>query len=599
MRNAETVLNIIRDRGLRKLPLEDVYRQLFNPDLYLRAYGRIYANEGAMTQGVTPETVDGMSLAKIDKIIEALRFERYRWTPVRRIDIPKKNGKTRPIGILTWSDKLLQEVMRSLLEAYYNPQFSDLSHGFRPGRGCHTALREVQRTWKGTKWFIEGDVKGCFDNIDHAVLLAILREKIHDNRFLRLVENLLKAGYCEQWSYKPTFSGTPQGAGVSPILANIYLDKLDQFVENTLIPENTQGRRRRKHAEYNRICGVIERDRKRERFDRLNELGKQLQQFPCLDPYDPDYRRLRYLRYADDFLLAFVGPKAEAEKIKERLATFLREQLKLELSVEKTLITHASKDQARFLGYDIVVQVPQTKHDHRGRRTVNGTIALRVPAAFVEERCKRYVRAGVVMHRVELINDSDFSIVAKYQSEYRGYVAYYALAQNLAWLNKVHWTLQTSLMKTLARKHDMSVSQVARRYKTTRQTPSGPRKCIQVTVQREGKEPLVAYFGALSLKRRLEAVLNDGPKLPQFRGTELLKRLLANTCELCGSERTESKIEVHHIRKLADLKVPGRKEKPLWMRTMASRKRKTLVLCLECHHDLHAGHPLVTVRKSE
>src|SRR3954470_13780191 len=224
MRDAETVLAIIRERGKEGHDLEDVYRQLYNPDLYLRAYGRIYRNAGAMTKGTTEETVDGMSRRRIEEIIKLLRNERYRWTPVRRVFIPKKNGKLRPLGIPTWSDKLLQEVMRSVMEAYYEPQFSPTSHGFRPGLGRDTALQDITQHWKGTKWFIEGDIKGRFDNIDHAVLLSVLGEKIHDNRFLRLVGSMLKAGYLEQWDYKPTLSGTPQGGIVSPLLANIYLD---------------------------------------------------------------------------------------------------------------------------------------------------------------------------------------------------------------------------------------------------------------------------------------------------------------------------------------------------------------------------------------
>jgi group II intron reverse transcriptase/maturase len=216
MRDADTTLAIIQERGKRGLYLEDVYRRLYNKDLYLRAYGRIYKNAGAMTKGTTTETVDAMSLAKIDSIINLLRSERYRWTPVRRTYIPKKDGKQRPLGLPTWTDKLMQEVMRSILEAYYEPQFSPHSHGFRPELGCHTALREIYGSWTGTKWFIEGDIKGCFDNIDHTVLMSILREKIQDNRFLNLVENLLKAGYLEQWNYRPTYSGTPQGGILTP-----------------------------------------------------------------------------------------------------------------------------------------------------------------------------------------------------------------------------------------------------------------------------------------------------------------------------------------------------------------------------------------------
>src|SRR5258708_9185932 len=212
MRTAATVLNIIQERGKRRLPLEDLYRQLYNPELYLRAYAKLYPNKGAMTQGSTSETVDAMALTKINKIIEDLRQERYRWTPVRRLSIPKKQkGKYRPLGLPSWSDKLLQEVIRQILEAYYDCQFSDHSHGFRPGRGCHTALSTIKQTWNGSRWFIEGDIKACFDRMNHEVLLSILGERIHDNRFLRLIRHLLHAEYLEDWQYHQTLSGSPQG----------------------------------------------------------------------------------------------------------------------------------------------------------------------------------------------------------------------------------------------------------------------------------------------------------------------------------------------------------------------------------------------------
>ena len=217
MRSADTVLGVIRERGRRGVPLDDLYRQLYNPDLYLCAYARLYTNDGAMTPGTTTETVDAMSLAKITALSDALRHERYRWTPVRRTYVPKKNGtKLRPLGLPSWTDKLLQEVLRAILDAYYEPQFSTHSHGFRPGRGCHTALTTVHQTWTGAKWYIEGDVAQCFDRIDHQVLLSILREKILDQRFLRLVQTLLQAGYLEDWRYHATLSGTPQGSIVTP-----------------------------------------------------------------------------------------------------------------------------------------------------------------------------------------------------------------------------------------------------------------------------------------------------------------------------------------------------------------------------------------------
>jgi group II intron reverse transcriptase/maturase len=216
LQSAETVLGVIRERGRRGLPLERLYRQLFNRELFLLAYGRIYANKGAMTPGVTQETVDGMSLAKIDRIITALRAESYRWSPARRVYIPKKNGKKRPLGMPPWSDKLVAEVVRMLLEAYYDVQFSDCSHGFRPKRGCHTALDEVVSVWKGTHWMIEGDISDCFGSLDHSVMISTLAEKIHDGRFLQLIDRMLKAGYLEDWQWNDTLSGAPQGGVATP-----------------------------------------------------------------------------------------------------------------------------------------------------------------------------------------------------------------------------------------------------------------------------------------------------------------------------------------------------------------------------------------------
>jgi group II intron reverse transcriptase/maturase len=583
MRNAEAVLDIIRKRGERGLPLEDVYRQLYNPDLYLRAYGRLYRNEGAMTTGTTPETVDGMSLKKVGAIIERLRHERHRWTPARRTYIPKANGKRRPLGIPTWSDKLLQEVVRSILEAYYEPQFSDRSHGFRPGRGCHSALNEVYFTWKNTAWFIEGDIKGCFDNIDHEVLMSILREKIHDGRFTALIERLLEAGYLEDWNRRPTYSGTPQGGVVSPILANIYLDRLDKFVEGELVPDYTKGDKRKVNRTYR---GLIARASALAKVGRSNEamgLRKAARLLPSIVTDDPDYRRLRYVRYADDFLLGFVGPKAEAEEIKAKLKAFAGDHLKLELSEEKTLITHARTEKARFLGYDIAVL------DCASRRSADGHIELRIPPDVIREDCNRYKRNGEPIHRTELLGDDDFSIVARYGAEYRGVVQYYALARNIAWMRTLNWVMMTSLLKTLASKHNSTATKMARKYASTTVTPEGTlMRCFKVVIRRDdqGKYPLVAIFGGIPLRRRKGAVLVDERPRRAFTTTELVQRLLAQECEFCGST---DEVEVHHIRKLQDLKRPGRREKPAWARLMSARRRKTLVLCMKCHRALHAG----------
>jgi group II intron reverse transcriptase/maturase len=487
MRDATTVLGIIQERGKRGLPLEDIYRQLFNPDLYLRAYTRLYANKGAMTPGSTPETVDGMSLAKIAALIDDLRHERYRWTPVRRTYIPKKNGKLRPLGLPTWTDKLLQEVIRTILEAYYEPQFSVHSHGFRPNHGCHTALSEVAKVWTGTKWFIEGDISQCFDRLDHQVLLSILAEKLHDNRFLRLIQSLLQAGYLEEWQYHKTLSGCPQGGVVSPILSNIYLDRLDKYVEQVLLPAHNHGKARRNNAEYMRIYNQRRVSKKNGDRATAKAVLKELHRMPRNDPNDPGYRRLHYIRYADDFLLGFVGPRHEAEEIKRQLGDYLRDTLNLELSQEKTLITHATQQAACFLGYEIVTQMADDHCDRKKRRMANGKIGLRVPMAVVEKKRALYLRHGKPKQRPELRHDSDFTIVERYQAEYRGIVQYYLLAQNVSWLWKLHWTMNRSLLHTLAGKHKTTCGKMLRKYKTVVDTPHGTLKCLKVWLSERGR----------------------------------------------------------------------------------------------------------------
>lgn len=614
MRTAETVLGVIRERGKQGLPLEDVYRQLYNPTLYLLAYGRLYANDGAMSPGVTSETVDGMSLAKIETIIAQLRTERFRWTPVRRVYIPKAHGngrvtaksaakgkgKVRPLGVPTWSDKLVQEVIRLILEAYYEPQFTSHSHGFRPRRGCHTALSEVKRTWTGTKWFIEGDIQGCFDTISHEILLALLANHIHDQRFLRLIRGLLQAGYLEDWKYHATYSGTPQGGVVSPILANIYLDQLDQYVER-LIHAFDRGKVRRPYSRYNVMHVKVAKLRKAGRLEEALNLKRAMRSLPKLDPYDPHYRRLRYIRYADDFLLGVIGTQEEAQVIKAQIGEFLREQLHLELSPEKTLVTHATTttQPARFLGYEIRTLNCATyrfPEGNGGRRTRIGKIVLGVPAEVVAKKTAKYCKNRKALAHTQKLVNSDFTIVAEYGAEWRGLVQYYALAYNRSSLWRLHWWMRGSLLKTLAAKHKQSVMRMKRKYQAMTPTAYGAMRCLEVVLEREGNKPLIARFGGIPLRyQRIMGAEHATQALPELvdypieiwnQRTELVQRLLANTCELCGS--TEQ-VEVHHIRKMANLRQDGRKPKPDWAVRMAARRRKTLVVCRRCHQGIHAG----------
>jgi len=581
MQNAETVLGVLRDRGRRHLPCRELYRQLFNPQLYLLAYGRIYANKGAMTPGVTRETVDGMSMGKIERIIDAMRHERYRFLPVRRVTIPKPHGGTRPLGLPSWSDKLVGEVVRLLLEAYYEPLFSARSHGFRPGRGCHTALREIGNTWTGTTWFIEADIADCFGSLDHQRLLEILGESIHDERFLRLVGGMLTAGYLEDWTYGATLSGVPQGGTASPILSNIYLHKLDMFVEQVLIPEYTRGRLRHRSLAYRKV----ERDLAKARRDgdraAARSLRRELFSLPSQDPDDPGYRRLRYLRYADDHLLGFTGPKAEAQQIKQRLAVFLRDDLKLELSPSKTLITHARSDAARFLGYEITIQ-SDNRQLTKGRRAVNGQTKLRVPKDVIKAKCGPFLTRGRPARQNPTIRESDYLIVASFGARYRGIVQYYLLAGDVHRLHRLRWVMETSMLHTLAAKHRSTVSKMARKFKAKIVTPHGLRTCFEARFDREGRPPLVARFAGIPLKRQKMAVLTDRAPIRSYPNKELISRLLANRCELC--QRTDT-VQVHHVRKLADLDMTG--NSPEWVTFMANKRRKSLVVCDECHEQIH------------
>lgn len=580
------------DRGKRNLKLERVYRELYDVDRFLACYGRLYPNEGAMTPGTTNETVDGMTVEKIKLIIQSLQEGSFTWTPTKRVYIPKKNGKMRPLGLPTWTDKLLQDVIRSLLEPYYESKFRNSSHGFRPQRGCHTALLACQNQFIGATWFIEGDIKGCFDNINHDKLISILEESIDDPRFIRLIQEMLQAGYLEDWQYYATHSGTPQGGVISPLLANIYMHKLDEYVEDTLKPLYNTGKVRKRNPEYDRIVHAMQKAK------RQNDMAswKKLQQEQRETLYgvhdDPSYRRLSYQRYADDFILGFIGPKEEAKHIKDMLKQFLAETLQLELSEEKTLITHAKSEKARFLGYDLKIAQVNGKIStgsnavgKHNKRAVNGKVRLEVPVEKIREVSRRFMEKGEIVHSSRELSNDDFSIVTYYGAVYRGIANYYCMAHDRGKkIGHLKYILETSMLKTLANKHKTSVTMEAKKHKVWLETPRGKMVAFQAHVYRTGKKPLTATFGGFSLARENKPI-NDKPiQWWKSSRTEILDRINADKCEYCGKE---TKCEVHHIRKLSELL--KRKNLAGWKKMMAMRARKTLVLCPECHDKLHAG----------
>jgi len=587
---------ILQDRGKRGLKLERVYRELYDLDRFQRAYAKLYVNDGAMTPGTTPETVDGMSVEKMKKIILSLQDGSFHWKPTKRIYIPKKNGKKRPLGLPTWTDKLVQEVIRSILEPYFEAKFRESSHGFRPDRGCHTALTRCKQKFKGANWFIEGDIKGCFDNIDHDALIVILRESIEDERFLRLVRGMLEAGYLEEWTRHETLSGTPQGGVISPLLANIYLHKLDEFVEDVLQPQYTRGKTRRFNPAYNRHTKAMVKAKEDEDAETWHRLKIEQRSIPVGMIRDEKFRRLTFVRYADDFILAFMGPKAEAEDIKGKIKDFLRETLKLELSEEKTLISHAESEPARFLGYDIsvmkdngkMVATSNTLGTFR-KRSINGLIKLSVPWEKIDGHRRNYMIDGKVQKRMDQMANEDFSIVAWYGIVFRGVAQYYSMAHDRAQkLQKPKYVMQTSMLKTLAAKHKTTVNAMAKQYRVRKIDMQTGESLVayEVVVERPGKKPLVATFGGFSLKRQdKEIIIEDQISRNRNGRTEILQRLLADRCENCG---VTGCCEVHHVRKIADL-LKQKGNRPGWVHMMILRSRKTLVLCEDCHSALHAG----------
>ncbi len=594
MQTTEHVLEAMRKLGQKGLPLTRVYRLLFNRNLYLAAYAKLAKNDGALTKGADDDTIDEMSEERIDRIIDDLRHERYRFTPSRRLWIAKKNGKKRPLGVPNFRDKLVQEVIRGLLDAYYEPQFSSNSHGFRPGLGCHTALNQIRQQFKATSWFIEGDIKGCFDHIDHERLLQILAVKIQDGRLLNLIRGALKAGILEGWVYHQTYSGTPQGGVLSPLLANIYLNELDQYIEQTLLPMWNRGDEKKRNPEARHYEYLIRKAKKRNDTQRLQQFAVEQRQIPSKEVADPDFRRLRYVRYADDFILSFIGSRVEAAQIKEQIATFLNDHLKLQLSDEKTLITAARREKALFLGYSVSIHQADGKLSKRQgetlkRRSINGSVRLGIPYGLIQSKSKRYMAKGKPIHRAELMQNSVAEIVQQYQTEYRGLVNYYQYAEAIHRLNSLMYVMEGSLVKTLASKLKISVSQVYRTYRTATMVEGYRYKTLGLTVETATGTQRFTW-GGIPLrhhKGKIPASIHDTVRLYKWSDrSELLTRLRTNRCEVCGNS---GKVVAHHIKKLKDLKKrwSGRREKPAWVKRMIALQRKTLMVCPTCHRTIH------------
>lgn len=479
MRNPENVLESLKSKACNEnYKYQRLYRNLYNPQFYLLAYQRIQANPGNMTAGTDGKTIDGMGIKRINALIEKVRDFSYQPHPARRTYIPKANGKMRPLGIPSFDDKLIQEVVRLILESIYEPTFSNQSHGFRMGRSCHTALKYVQKYFTGTKWFVEGDIKGCFDNVDHHVLMHILRKRIADEHFIGLLWKFLKAGYMEDWNYHNTYSGTPQGSIISPILANIYMNELDNYMQEYANRFNCGKHRkinptfkkkldicRGKEQRLKRNAAKMSDEEKEQLIAEIKELRRSLRSMPYSDQMDENYKRVFYVRYADDFLIGVIGSKADAEQIKKDVGSFIRENLHLEMSEEKTLITHGHNF-AKFLGYEITVSKDGfNKKTKTGftRRVNSGKVLLYIPHDQWLKRLLTYDALKIKydkqhdnkeiwepVRRSCLLHLDDLEILNQYNAEIRGLYNYYRLANNVSVLNNFYYVMRYSMLKTFA-----------------------------------------------------------------------------------------------------------------------------------------------------
>lgn len=606
MRSPQNVLESLSSKACNSnYQYQRLYRNLYNPEFYLTAYQKIQAKQGSMTAGTDGKTVDGMGMKRINALIAKLRDFRYQPSPARRTYIPKANGKKRPLGIPSFDDKLVQEVVRMILESIYEPTFLNTSHGFRPKRSCHTALQYVQKNFTGVKWFVEGDIKGCFDHVDHHVLVNILRRRIQDEHFIGLIWKFLKAGYMEDWVYHNTYSGTPQGSIISPILANIYLNELDVFMAQ-YAQTFRQGDKRRINPAYKKPLDKrrgkqewlkrnehkISQEQKAAVKAEIDEINQYLRTIPYVDPMDDGYKRLVYVRYADDFLIGVIGSKVDAKQVKADVGQFIRQQLLLELSQEKTLITHGS-DFAQFLSFQITTSTEQNSTRTKAgyiKRSYTGRIKLYVPK---EKWLKRLLSYGALkiqydknngnkeiwepICRSGLRNLDDLEILNQYNAEIRGLYNYYRIAHNATVLNNFLYVMKYSMYKTFAGKYRTSMRKIIQKYTKNRD--------FVITYQGKSGEKSVVFYNQ-GMRRDTHVSATDPDIIGRAREnrnyTSLVQRLRGCQCEWCGA--TDVEIEIHHVKKLKDLS--GRAE---WERHMIARRRKTMALCHNCHVKLHAG----------
>nr|YP_010836049.1 hypothetical protein QLP54_mgp17 [Phyllosticta yuccae]WGC90064.1 hypothetical protein [Phyllosticta yuccae] len=540
---------------------EPIIKHMYNYRLYEIAYEKLKSNPGNMTKGINPTTLDGISSEKINSIIESIKNDSFKFTP--RVDIPKNSGGFRPLTVTSPLDKLVQEVMRMILEAIFEPTFHSSSHGFRPNRGC--ALREIKQKFGVASWYIQGDISKCFDSFDHKILIGIITDKIKDERFIRLIIKALNAGYFEFTTYKQSLVGTPQGSIISPLLSNIYLNGLDNFIEKLSVDFNVGTK-----PKSNPLWISYRNKKVRAKTVELKRKWHQLQiSTPSIDLMDSNFKKLVYVRYADDWIIGVRGTKEDCRWLLEQIKNYLDNELKLKLSETKTLITNASKEKAIFLGTSIGMAQHQSYSRTYGYSTRNAKeIRMEAPKNRI---IKKLNESGIMKGELAIpkyiwnSNTKD-EIILLYNSVYRGIINYYSFTHNINQLSSwVHFILKTSCAKLLANK--LSLGTQSKVYLKFGKNLKGDDK-VSFIDAKYGVRPWDFKVGKLDSIKSL------------FARSISAASLLSLSCSICDSDY---RVEMHHVRRMKDLNPKLGKIDA----TMIRRRRKQIPLCRACHLKHH------------
>lgn len=450
-------LNNLRIKASEGKPIDrNLISLLCNPTLLEIAYNNIKSKQGNMTPGITPEILDGISSEWFTETANLLRSGKFQFQPSRRIQIPKASGGTRPLSIGSPKDKVVQEAMRMILEAIYEPNFSDNSHGFRPLRSCHTALKTLYTNFRYSQWIIEGDISKCFDSFDHGKLMKLIENKISDRRFTHYINKAINTGYFEFREFKHNIAGTPQGSIISPLLANIFLHQLDEYIASLKVNFD-KGTKPQRSPKARNFEGRIVRAKKRGDMELVHHLSIEARKFSSINFEDPNFRRLMYLRYADDWIIGIRGTQKDTLEILEKVSNFC-ESIGLTVSQTKTKITNLNNSKALFLGVELSrSNVTKFARDRLSSSTKRVARNLRLTAPL-DRIIKKLTEAGFIVNnkpapRFLWLHNNHDQIIYLYNSVFRGFLNYYSFAHNYSGLvSLLNHVLKQSAAKLLAAK---------------------------------------------------------------------------------------------------------------------------------------------------